>query len=258
MSEILVDYFSTIADGIGGEIAKLKSLKDFKDHPRVLRIQQQSVNWSRNLEVKPIMQGQVLAALESLNTNKATGYDNIPAKVLKIAAKELAKPLTTLFNSRIRNCFWLRDWKHGVWTPVCKKDDKHSKENYRPITVLPCVDKVFEQLIGAQVSTGFEDCTYVNSSAYRRGRSSETTLIHLLEGWRHARDEKLVVSLLSTDMSKAFDSLHPPLLLSKLNAYGFESSTVRLLESYLCDHNYRGTLSAQVGLLTEVVHRDPV
>ena len=164
VSEILVDYFSTIADGIGGDIAKLKSLKDFKDHPSVLRIQQQSVNWSRNLEVKPITQGQVLAALESLNTNKATGYDNIPAKVLKIAADELAKPLTTLFNSSIRNCVWPRDWKHRVWTPVYKKDDKHSKENYRPITVLPCVDKVFEQLIGAQVSTGFEDvmlCLYV-------------------------------------------------------------------------------------------------
>ena len=55
----------------------------------------------------------------------------------------------------------------------------------------------------------------------------------------HARDDKLAVSLLLTDMSKAFDSLHPPLLLSKLNAYGFESSTVRLLESYLCDRNYR-------------------
>ena len=60
-----------------------------------------------------------------------------------------------------------------------------------------------------------------------------------MEGWRHARDDKPVVSLLSTDMSKAFDSLHPPLLLSKLNAHGFESSTVRLLESYLCDRNYR-------------------
>ena len=47
------------------------------------------------------------------------------------------------------------------------------------------------------------------------------------------------MSLLSADMSKAFDSLHPPLLLSKLNAYGFESTTVRLLESYLCDRNYR-------------------
>ena len=59
-----------------------------------------------------------------------------------------------------------------------------------------------------------------------------------MEGWRHARDDKPVVSLLSTDMPKAFDSLHPPLLLSKLNAHGFESSTVRLLESYLCDRNY--------------------
>ena len=160
------------------------------------------------------------------------------------------------WNRCIRNYFWPRDWKHAVWTPVYKKDDEHSKENYRPITVLPCVNKVFEQLIGAPVSTSSEDCTYVNSSAYRRGHSCETTLIHLVEGWRHARDEKLVVSLLSTDMSKAFDSLHPPLLLSKLSAYGFESSTVRLLESYLCDRNYRGTLSAQVGLLTEAVHRD--
>ena len=62
-----------------------------------------------NLEVKPITQGQVLAALEYLNTNKATAYDNIPAKVLKIAANELAKPLTTLFNSCIRNCVWPRD-----------------------------------------------------------------------------------------------------------------------------------------------------
>ena len=101
MSEILVDY-NTIADGIGGDIAKLKSLKDFKDHPSVLRIQQQTVNWSRNLEVKPITQGQVLAALESLNTNTATGYDNIPAKVLKIAADELAKPPMISFGRSFR------------------------------------------------------------------------------------------------------------------------------------------------------------
>ena len=120
-----------------------------------------------------------------------------------------------------------------------KNDDKYSKTNYRPITVLRCVDKVFEQLIGAQISTGFEDRMYVNSSAYRSGHSCETALIHLVEGWRHARDDKLVLSLLSTGMSsKAFDSLHPPLLLSKLKAYGFENSTVQLLESYLCDRKY--------------------
>ena len=49
---------------------------------------------------------------------------------------------------------------------------------------------------------------------------------------------KLVVSILSTDMSKAFDSLHPPLLLSKLRAYGFQDSVVQLLSSYLCNRGY--------------------
>ena len=97
--------------------------------------------------MKPVTQGQVLAALESLNTNKAIGCDGIPAKVMKIGAKELSQPLTDLFNSCIHNSVWPSDWKRGDWTPVYKKDDKYSKENYRPITVLPCVDKVFEQLV---------------------------------------------------------------------------------------------------------------
>ena len=65
MSEILVDYFSTKADGISGNNARLKSLNNFKDHPSVLRIQQKSDNWPCNLELKPVTQGQVLAALES-------------------------------------------------------------------------------------------------------------------------------------------------------------------------------------------------
>ena len=85
---------------------KLESLNNFKDHQSVLRIQQKSedwLDWLGNPEVKPVTQGQVLAALESLNTNKATGCDNVPSKVLKIAADrhELAKPLTILFNSCI-------------------------------------------------------------------------------------------------------------------------------------------------------------
>ena len=56
-----------------------------------------------------------------------------------------------------------------------------------------------------------------------------------MESWKKARDDGLCVSILSTDMSKAFDSLHPPLLLSKLKAYGFEDNTIKLFESYLRD-----------------------
>ena len=189
--------------------------------------------------MKPVTQGQVLAALESLNTNKAIGCDGIPAKVMKIGAKELSQPLTDLFNSCIHNSVWPSDWKRGDWTPVYKKDDKYSKENYRSITVLPCVDKVFEQLVDTQLTAGFDSHMYEYSSAYRKVHSCETTLIDLVEGWRKGRDNKLAVSILSTDMSKAFDSLHLPLLLSDLKAYGFQDSTIQLLNSYLSNREYR-------------------
>ena len=75
-------------------------------------------------------------------------------------------------------------WKRGNWTPVYKKDDKYSKENYWPITVQPCVDKAFEQLVGTQITGGFDGRMYEYSSAYRKAHSCETTLINLVEEWR--------------------------------------------------------------------------
>ena len=97
------------------------------------------------------------------------------------------------------------------------------------------MNKIMEKPVGSQISAGFDSRMYENSNAYRRHHSCETTLINLVESWRKARDDKLVVNIPSTDMSKAFDSLHPPLLLSKLKAYGFQEGLIQLLNSYLCD-----------------------
>ena len=79
----------------------------------------------RSTDVKPVTQGQVLAVLESVNTNKGPGCDGILAKVMKVGAEELSQPLTTLFNSCINNSVWPSDWKRGERTPVYKKDEKY-------------------------------------------------------------------------------------------------------------------------------------
>ena len=84
--------------------------------------------------------------LESLKMNKATGHDSIPPKALKLGARELATPLTKLYNLCLSSRKWPSEWKKGEWTPVFKKDDPLDKENYRPVTVLSAVDKVLEQL----------------------------------------------------------------------------------------------------------------
>ena len=89
------------------------------------------------------------------------------------------------------------------------------------------------------VTTTFEGCLGDSLTAYGKNNSCETTLVSLVENWRLAMHNHQYTSILSTDMSKAFDSLHPSLMLSKLKAYGFHDNAISLLRSYLCDRNNR-------------------
>ena len=82
-----------------------------------------------------------------------------------------------------------------------------------------------------------------NLTAYRKGQSCKTSLIGLVERWKQAVDNRNVVGVLSTDMSKAFDSLYPPLLINKLRAYGFSNDSLALMRSYFRDRKYRMRIS---------------
>ena len=85
-----------------------------------------------------------------------------------------------------------------------------------------------------------------NLTAYRKKHSTETTLLNLVEHWKSAIDEGNEVGILSTDMSKAFDSLHPPLLLNKLCAYGFSQSAISLIRSYFTNRKYRVKIGSEI------------
>ena len=132
---------------------------------------------------------EVLAALREINPHKATGYDMLPPRVLKMTAELLATPLTTIFNQTIEENRWPSAWKRGEWIPIYKKKDPLDKVNYRPVTVLTAVDKIFEQLICRQLREIFEPIFDTFLSAYRKHFSCETTLIRLTDDWKHAADK---------------------------------------------------------------------
>ena len=150
-------------------------------------------------------------------------------------AVSLAPSLTTLFNSCIQCGKWPSYWKRKVWTPVFKKEDKTDCTNYRPVTVLNAVAKVFESLLSKQITKKIDSHLYDKLSAYRKRHSCETNLIRVTEDWRKAIDNKECVAVLSTDMSKAFDSLHHALMIKKLEAYGFSDMSLELMSSYFTD-----------------------
>ena len=116
--------------------------------------------------------------------------------------------------------------------PVFKKGDRQDKLNYRPSTSLIWVDKIFLHLLSKQVTIHYDPVLYHRMTAYRKQHSCETTLLMLIEDWRLAVDRKELVTILSTDVSKAFDSLSHSLTLKKLDAYGFNSSSLELIKSF--------------------------
>ena len=129
--------------------------------------------------------------------------------------------------------------------PVFKRDNPLLKENYRPISILPVAVEVFEQIVAKQLAGIFDHHLEQTLTAYRKTHSCETTLINFIEHWRLARDNKQIVGTLTTGMSKALNSMHPALLLSKLRVYGFQESLIRLLRSYLYDCYNRLKLASQ-------------
>ena len=99
------------------------------------------------------MSAEVQNALENIDARKSPGWDGLSPKILKIIAKGLAPALTSMYNNCISLSQWPTQWKMGVWTPLYKREDRLDRKNYRPITTLTTIDKIFEHLLHRQVIT---------------------------------------------------------------------------------------------------------
>ena len=190
---------------------------------------------SNQLELEPITSDDCLELIKSLRTNKATGPDNIPPGILKSVASVVAVPLTDIINSSISSGCFPGKWKRACVKPLHKAGDKSMFSNYRPISLLPTCSKLIEQSVRTQLVNHLEDnnLLYPLQSGFRPKHSTASTLLRTTSDWYKALDAGLVIGVLFLDVSKAFDTVDHPLLLSKLKSYGASPSTLKWFHSYL-------------------------
>ena len=169
-------------------------------------------------------------------SHKAAGSDGLGARILKIAAPAISLPLSRLINHCIDIGTFPSAWKTAKVTPIYKgqgcKDDKN---NYRPISVLPLLSKIFEKHVHQALYSYMrnENLLYTLQSSFRRSYSTETALIRLTDQLLSDMDKDQVSGLVFVDYKKAFDFIDHDIVLSKLEAYGVTSKELMLLASYL-------------------------
>ena len=118
-------------------------------------------------------------------------------------------------------------------TPVFKENVRTSKNNYRPVSVLLAITKIFEHIICNQLSSFFEEIFSKFQCGFRKDYSTQHRLFMMLESSKEAANKNKAFGALMADLSNAFDCLSHDLLIAKLHACGIELSSLKLLQDYL-------------------------
>ena len=153
IGNLLNDYFVDIADGLC-EIDNWDFGDDFCTHPSINAIhnnngkKREEDYFNFNLTNKK----QIEQLLLNINTRKSCGHDLISPRLLKDSASAISEAVAKIINASISQCKYPCRWKMGQVTPLFKKDDELVKENYRPVTVLPCLNNIFERLLSSQLN----------------------------------------------------------------------------------------------------------
>lgn len=175
--------------------------------------------------------------LSNLNPHKASGPDNINARVLKECKESVSPILTILFNKSLAQGKIPLDWKHANVCPVFKKGDKHDAINYRPISLTCICCKLLEHIISSNIMQYLEtnNILYDLQHGFRSSRSCETQLISFLQNINQSNNKNIQTDIIIMDFAKAFDKVSHRHLLYKLNYYGIAPNALDWIFDFLND-----------------------
>ena len=147
--------------------------------------------------------------------------------------------------------------KHADVIPVHKRKDKCVKENYRPVSILTNIAKVYEKLLHNQLYSYFDNTLSPNQSGFRKGHSAQQCLLVMIEKFKESIDKGHQFGALLTDLSKAFDCIDHKLLTENLYSYVISLSSINLLSSDLSNRTQRIKINDCFSLRNEIEYSVP-
>ena len=188
------------------------AIRKFENNPSVEAIKQNiSVNqdfYFSNTEVK-----NILKETTALNNKKSGTFVNNPTKLFKEVSNICAPPSDDVWNKEIiAQKSFPNNLKLADAMLVIKKEDASLLKNYRLVSVLPVVPKIYERTMQKQILEYIDKHLSPHLCGYRKGWSTQTALISMLEKWKLSINNEGFAGGVLMDLNKAFDTINHHLL----------------------------------------------
>nr|CAI5846112.1 unnamed protein product [Callosobruchus analis] len=193
--------------------------------------------------------GSVLNVITNIKSN-AGGVDEVTLQMLKLCFPVIGKWILHIINICLERGYFPSCWKVAVVTPLPKVHNPKSLNDLRPISLLPILSKVLEQIVYLQI------CDYLNGhniipvhqSGFQKNLSSTTALAYL--------GDTIIIAIDKNNMSLLvllpFDTLNHKLLVAKCCYYGFDDTSCKFIRSYLSGRKQKVVIEDQSSLLNNI------
>ena len=244
------EFFTSIANSIRDTIPE--SNKDFRSFLK---------NRPRNsFFFKPVESHEVMKIIKSLKINKASGPSSIPPEILKLLLNDISNILAKIFNSSFLSGEFPKCLKIVKVIPVFKnKGSPLEVTNYRPISLLSNIDKIFEKIVHSRLTSflNANNVLFNKQFGFRSKHSTSHALVSLTESIRSQLDAGNFSCSVFIDLQKAFDTVDHEILIAKLHHYGIRGLASNWFKTYLSNRLQFVSISGKDSSLLPISHGVP-
>ena len=230
-SKVIADnfnnYFATVGEQLASKIVK----SNVNPHTYLTGA------FASSFSVSPTTAAEIISITSQLSNKTSFGDDEIPLTILKSCINPIASILSDLINDSFLHGYFPDELKIAKVCPIYKSGPTSIVSNYRPISILPSMSKIYEKAMQIRLNNYLKSKNILvrNQYGFREQYSPYMALLDIVDKITKSIEDGKVALAIFIDLQKAFDSLDHNILLQKLSHYGIRGTALNWFTSYLCN-----------------------